>query len=148
METKIPPPIVTLIFGLAIYFSREMLPVAEIQHSSYLGVFLLLIGFFVLISAVRLFRKDNTTVNPLSPDQATKLVTDGIFKYTRNPMYLGMAFILGSISVFFNLLGGIFLVVLFCAYITKFQIIPEERAMKDLFSHDFEKYTKSTRRWI
>jgi len=148
METKIPPPIVTLIFGLAIYFSREMLPVAKIQHSSYLGVFLLLIGFFILISAVRLFRKDNTTVNPLSPDQATKLVTDGIFKYTRNPMYLGMAFILGSISVFFNLLGGIFLVVLFCAYITKFQIIPEERAMKDLFSHDFEKYTKSTRRWI
>lgn len=148
METKIPPPIVTLIFGLAIYFSREMLPVAEIQHSSYLGVFLLLIGFFVLISAVRLFRKDNTTVNPLSPDQATKLVTDGIFKYTRNPMYLGMAFILGSISVFFNLLGGILLVALFCAYITKFQIIPEERAMKDLFSHDFEKYTKSTRRWI
>jgi len=148
METKIPPPIVTFIFGLAIYFSREILPVAEIQHSSYLGVFLLLIGFFVLISAVRLFRKDNTTVNPLSPDQATKLVTDGIFKYTRNPMYLGMAFILGSISVFFNLLGGIFLVVLFCAYITKFQIIPEERAMKDLFSHDFEKYTKSTRRWI
>jgi len=148
METKIPPPIVTLIFGLAIYFSREMLPVAKIQHSSYLGVFLLLIGFFILISAVRLFRKDNTTANPLSPDQATKLVTDGIFKYTRNPMYLGMAFILGSISVFFNLLGGIFLVVLFCAYITKFQIIPEERAMKDLFSHDFEKYTKSTRRWI
>ena len=148
METKIPPPIVALIFGLAIYFSREMLPVAEIQHSSYLGVLLLLVGFFVLISAVRLFRKDNTTVNPLSPDQATKLVTDGIFKYTRNPMYLGMAFILGSISVFVNLLGGIFLVALFCAYITKFQIIPEERAMKDLFSHDFEKYTKSTRRWI
>ena len=148
METKIPPPIVTFIFGLAIYFSREILPVAEIQHSSYLGVFLLLIGFFVLISAVRLFRKDNTTVNPLSPDQATKLVTDGIFKYTRNPMYLGMAFILGSISVFFNLLGGILLVALFCAYITRFQIIPEEKAMKDLFSHDFEKYTKSTRRWI
>ena len=148
METKIPPPIVTLIFGLAIYFSREIFPVVEIQHSSYLGIFLLLIGFFILISAVRLFRKDNTTVNPLRPELATKLVIDGIFKYTRNPMYLGMAFILVSISVFFNLLGGIILVALFCAYITKFQIIPEERAMKDLFSHDFEKYTKSTRRWI
>ena len=63
-------------------------------------------------------------------------------------MYLGMAFILVSISVFFNLLGGIILVALFCAYITKFQIIPEERAMKDLFSNDFDKYIKSTRRWI
>ena len=148
METKIPPPIVTLVFGLSIYFSRGIFQAVEIKYSFYIGILLLILGLAVLIFAVRLFRKDNTTVNPLSPDQATKLVTDGIFKYTRNPMYLGMAFILGSISVFFNLLGGIFLVALFCAYITKFQIIPEERAMKDLFSHDFEKYIKSTRRWI
>ena len=109
---------------------------------------MLLSGFFILVSAVRLFRKDETTVNPLSPEQATKLVTDGIFKYSRNPMYLGMAVVLSSIAVFFNLLGGIILIALFCAYITKFQIIPEERAMRDLFSHDFEKYIKSTRRWI
>ena len=148
METKIPPPLVTLVFGMSIYFSREMFPVIEVQHSFYLGIFLLLSGFFILLSAVRLFRKDKTTVNPLSPEQATKLVTDGIFKYSRNPMYLGMAFVLGSIAVFFNLIGGIILIALFCAYITKFQIIPEERAMRDLFSHDFEKYIKSTRRWI
>jgi len=95
-----------------------------------------------------LFRKDETTVNPLSPEQATKLVSDGIFKYSRNPMYLGMVFVLGSIAVFFNLIGGIILIGLFCVYITKFQIIPEERVMEDLFSHDFEQYIKSTRRWI
>ena len=109
---------------------------------------MLVLGFVILISAVRLFRKDKTTVNPLSPEQATKLVTDGIFKYSRNPMYLGMALVLGSIAVFFNLIGGIILVALFCAYITKFQILPEERAMRDLFSDDFDKYTKATRRWI
>ena len=140
METKIPPPLVTLVFGMSIYFSREMFPAIEIQYSLYLGIFLLLSGFFILVSAVRLFRKDETTVNPLSPEQATKLVTDGIFKYSRNPMYLGMAIVLSSIAVFFNLLGGIILIALFCAYITKFQIIPEERAMSDLFSDDFDKY--------
>ena len=148
METKIPPPLVTLVFGMSIYFSREMFPAIEIQYSLYLGIFLLLSGFFILVSAVRLFRKDETTVNPLSPEQATKLVTDGIFKYSRNPMYLGMAIVLSSIAVFFNLLGGIILIALFCAYITKFQIIPEERAMRDLFSDDFDKYTKETRRWV
>ena len=116
--------------------------------SFYFGILLLLLGFVILISAVRLFRKDKTTVNPLSPEQATKLVTDGIFKYSRNPMYLGMALVLGSIAVFFNFMGGIILIALFCAYITKFQIIPEEKAMKDLFSDDFEKYIKVTRRWI
>ena len=55
METKIPPPIVTLIFGLAIYFSREIFPVVEIQHSSYLGIFLLLIGFFIFLLRFVLF---------------------------------------------------------------------------------------------
>ena len=148
METKIPPPIVTLVFGLSIYFSRGIFPVVEFQYAFYLGIFLLLSGFSILVSAVSLFRKDKTTVNPLSPEQATKLVTDGIFKYSRNPMYLGMAVVLTSIAVFFNLLGGIILIALFCAYITKFQIIPEERAMSDLFSDDFDKYTKETRRWV
>ena len=148
METKIPPPLVTLAFGLSIYFSRGMFPAVETQYSFYLGIFLLLLGFFILISAVRLFRKDKTTVNPLSPEQATKLVTDGIFKYSRNPMYLGMAFVLGSMAVFFNAIGGIILIALFCVYITKFQIIPEERAMRELFSQEFDRYVKETRRWI
>src|SRR6056300_388018 len=148
METKIPPPIVTLLFGLSIYFSRGIFQAVEVKYSFYIAILLLILGLTVLISAVRLFRKDKTTVNPLSPEQATKLVTDGIFKYSRNPMYLGIAFILGSIAVFFNLIGGIILIALFCFYITKFQIIPEERAMSNLFSQDFDKYKQTTRRWI
>tara|TARA_B000000475_G_scaffold124003_1_gene100216 strand:- start:2715 stop:3161 length:447 start_codon:yes stop_codon:yes gene_type:complete len=148
METKIPPPIVTLVFGLSIYFSRGIFQAVEIKYSFYIGILLLILGLAVLIFAVRLFRKDKTTVNPLSPEQATKLVTDGIFKYSRNPMYLGMALILCSIAVIFNLIGGIVLVALFCFYITKFQIIPEERAMSNLFSQDFDKYKEATRRWI
>ena len=148
METKIPPPIVTLIFGFATYLSRKIFPEIEIQYSSFFGIFLLLLGFFILISAVKLFRNDKTTVNPLSPEQATKLVTNGIFKLSRNPMYLGMAVILASVAVFFNIIGGIISMALFCLYITKFQIIPEEKAMKELFAQDFERYMQATRRWI
>ena len=148
METKIPPPIVTLVFGLSIYFSRGIFQAVEIKYSFYIGILLLILGLGILISAVGLFRKDKTTVNPLSPEQATKLVTDGIFKYSRNPMYLGMALVLCSIAVSFNLIGGIILIALFCFYITKFQILPEERAMSNLFSQDFDKYKEATRRWI
>ena len=148
METKIPPPVVTLIFGFAIYLSRKIFPEIEIQYASFFGMFLLLLGFFILISAVKLFRNDKTTVNPLSPEQATKLVTSGIFKLSRNPMYLGMAVILASVAVFFNIIGGIIFMALFCLYITKFQIIPEEKAMKELFAQDFERYMQATRRWI
>ena len=50
--------------------------------------------------------------------------------------------------MFFNIIGGIVLIALFCAYITKFQIIPEEKAMIDLFSQDFDQYKQTTRRWI
>ncbi len=148
METKIPPPIVTLIFGFAIYLSRKIFPEIEIQYASFFGMFLLLLGFFILISAVKLFRNDKTTVNPLSPEQATKLVTNRIFKLSRNPMYLGMAVILASVAAFFNIIGGIIFMALFCLYITKFQIIPEEKAMKELFAQDFEQYMQATRRWI
>ena len=148
METKIPPPIVTLLFGLSIYFSRGIFQATEIKYSVYIAILFLILGLSVLISAVRLFRKDKTTVNPLSPEQTTKLVTDGIFKYSRNPMYLGMTFILGAIAIFFNMIGGIILIPLFCFYITKFQIIPEERAMSNLFHQDFDKYKQTTRRWI
>ena len=63
-------------------------------------------------------------------------------------MYLGMAFVLAAMAVFFNVIGGIILIILFCVYITKFQIIPEERAMMNLFAQDFDAYKKVTRRWI
>ena len=63
-------------------------------------------------------------------------------------MYLGMATILGSLAFLFNLLGGIIFIALFCIYITKYQIIPEEKVMKNLFSEEFDEYMKTTRRWI
>ena len=105
-------------------------------------------GPFILISAVRSFKAHQTTINPINIDKATSLVESGTFKYSRNPMYLGMALILLSISFKFNLLGGIFFTLLFAIYITRFQIIPEEAVMEKLFSDDFQKYKSKTRMWI
>jgi len=148
MHTKIPPPLVTLLFGLMIYFSRLAFPIIEFEHSSILSFTFLIIGLFVLISAARAFRASKTTINPLKPEQATSLVTGNIFRFSRNPMYLGMAFILSSLAISFNLIGGVIFVALFCMYITIFQIIPEEVAMKKIFSQEFDTYMQSTRRWI
>ena len=148
METKIPPPIVTLVFGLLIYFSQGIFPSITNQLTFYVGIFFMLLGFSILISAVGSFKRSKTTVNPLNPEQATKLVTDKIFTYSRNPMYLGMATILSSLALVFNLVGGIIFIALFCIYITKYQIIPEEKVMKNLFSEEFDEYMKTTRRWI
>ena len=148
MNNKIPPPIVTLISGLAIFFSRPLFPD---YHSNLINVFsaiLLFFGLLVFFLAVASFKRYKTTVNPLQPSKASHLVISGIFRFTRNPMYLGMALILLSLSFKFNLLGGLIVTLLFVMFITKYQIIPEEKAMLALFQDEFEIYKENTRRWI
>ena len=148
MNNKIPPPIVTFICGTTIYFSKSFFNQFFSYSNNIISLFLLILGLFVFISAVRSFRKQKTTVNPLEPKQASSLVTSGIFKYSRNPMYLGMLIILLSISFKFNLVGGIVISLSFYLFITKFQILPEEVAMNELFGNEFIDYSKKTRRWI
>ena len=148
MSTKIPPPIVTLIFGLIIFFSKSLFPIFKFNNSNYVSLIFLIFGFIILITAVKSFKKHQTTINPLNPDQASTLVNSGIFSFTRNPMYLGMLFILLSISFNFNILGGIIICFLFKIYITRFQIVPEEEAMEKIFKKDFIEYKNKVRRWI
>ena len=148
MSTKIPPPIVTLIFGLIIFFSKSLFPICNFDNSNYVGLIFLIFGFIILTTAVKSFKKHQTTINPLNPDQASTLVNSGIFSFTRNPMYLGMLFILLSISFNFNILGGIIICFLFKIYITRFQIMPEEEAMEKIFGKDFVEYKNKVRRWI
>ena len=148
MNTKVPPPIVTVTFGLIIYFSKSFFPVYSLENSNIISIIFLLLGLGIFSAAVQSFKKHKTTINPLSPDKATSLVNSGIFSYSRNPMYLGMLFILLSISFKFNISGGVFISFLFKIYITRFQIIPEEQAMDKLFGEEFIAYKNQTRRWI
>ena len=148
MNNKIPPPIVTFICGIAIYLSKTFFNQFFNYNNNTISLFLLILGLLVFISAVKSFRVHKTTVNPLEPRKASSLVTSGIFKFSRNPMYLGMLIILLSISFRFNLIGGIIISLFFYFFITKFQIIPEEVAMNELFGNEFVDYEKKTRRWI
>ena len=148
MNNKIPPPIVTFICGITIYLSKSFFNQFFIYSNNRVSLFLLILGLVVFISAIKSFRRHKTTVNPLEPRQASSLVTSGIFKFSRNPMYLGMLIILLSISFKFNLIGGMVTSLFFYIYITKFQILPEEAAMNDLFGDEFIDYSKKTRRWI
>ena len=148
MNNKIPPPIVTLICGIAIYFSKTFFNQFFSYNNNIISLSLMILGLTIFVSAVKSFRIQKTTVNPLDPKQASSLVTSGIFKFSRNPMYLGMLIILLSIAFKFNLIGGMITSVIFYIFITKFQIIPEEAAMNELFGNEFIDYCKKTRRWI
>ncbi len=148
MNNRIPPPIVTFICGITIYYSKSFFNKFLSYSNNRISIFLLILGLFVFISAVRSFRKQKTTVNPLAPKQASSLVVSGIFEYSRNPMYLGMLIVLLSISFKFNLVGGIVISLFFTLFITRFQILPEEEAMNELFGDKFIEYSNKTRRWI
>ena len=148
MNNKIPPPIITLICGLGIYFSRPLFPKYNYISIDIIAALFLLLGIIILITAVLSFKRQSTTVSPLQPEKASYLVVSGIFKYSRNPMYLGMLLILISMTIKFNFVGGILIIFAFITFITKFQIIPEETALERLFGKEFTRYKKKTKRWI
>ena len=148
MNNKIPPPIVTLICALIIYFSSSFFPSYTFPLFNALSILSLGSGLLLIFLAVKSFKKSQTTINPLQPDLASSLVTDGVFKYSRNPMYLGMLFILIFISLRFNLIGGSLVALGFVIYITKYQIVPEEIAMVKLFNDKFIAYKSRVRRWL
>ena len=148
IQNKIPPPIVTLFFGLCIYFSRDYFLSYEYKLLDILSYMCYFIGLCILILAVNSFKKQSTTVNPIKIENASSLVTSGVFEYSRNPMYLGMALILLGLALMFNVIGGTLFTLLFNIYITKFQIKPEEEVMEKLFGEDFLKYKQNVRMWL
>ena len=148
MNNKIPPPIVTLFFGLCIYLSRSYFPEFSNSVLNLLSIISFVVGIFVFAAAVSSFKKQKTTVNPISIENASSLVVSGIFKYSRNPMYLGMSFVLLGLAFKFNLIGGLLFTGIFMLFITIFQIKPEEVAMEKLFDQEWKDYTKNVRRWL
>ncbi len=130
------------------YLSKSLFPELTFKYSNQLCLFFLISGFSIILISFQTFKKEKTTINPIKIEKATSLVTSGIFKYSRNPMYLGMVLILISTAVKFNFYGGVLVIVFFVYFITIFQILPEEKAMKKLFGEDFLKYKNKTRRWL
>ena len=148
MSNKIPPPIVTLFFGLCIYLSRPYFPEFSFSILNSLSTISFVLGITVFATAVSSFKRQNTTVNPISIEKASSLVVNGVFKYSRNPMYLGMLFILLGLTFKFNLIGGLLFTSLFMIFISIFQIKPEEAAMEKLFDKEWKDYIKNVRRWL
>jgi protein-S-isoprenylcysteine O-methyltransferase Ste14 len=98
-----------------------------------------------LLGAAIQFCQSHTTLNP---ESATAFVASGLFRYTRNPMYLGMALLVAATAVWFASLVGVVVLAGFCVYLTRFQIRPEERAMLRRFGAPYDIYMKQVRRWL
>lgn len=150
LENKIPPPIIMATFlGL-------MWGVSHIGITFELGawtrgvvaIFLLVSGACFAVGGILTFKKAATTVNPLKPETASSLVTSGIYQITRNPMYVGLTLVLLAWGAYLCSLLAFFCVPVFVLYINRFQIVPEERALTEIFGVEFEDYKSKVRRWI
>ena len=146
---KIPPPVVTALFALAMYGLASISSTTFTFALQYwlIGI-LLVLSLAMLLPAVIQFYQHKTTVNPLRPEKANKLVVTGLYRYSRNPMYLGMALILLAWCLYLANPLNLFFLVGFIAYMNRFQIMPEERALETLFKEDFIAYKQRVRRWI
>jgi protein-S-isoprenylcysteine O-methyltransferase Ste14 len=104
----------------------------------------------VSLDAIALFHflRSRTTINPLKPDAASALVTGGIYRLTRNPMYLGLAMLLAAWAIYLGNLAALATVPLFILYMNRFQIAPEERVLEARFGAQYTAYRARVRRWL
>ena len=145
---KIPPPILVLILITSNYFSQNRLEIIYLPYKYSISVVILLVGSLILLNPVFKFIKSKTTVNPVKFKKVNKLVTSGIYKYSRNPMYLGMILIIISTSIFYLNYYSVVTPFIFYFWINRFQIKREEIFLKEKFGKEYLSYMSKTRRWI
>ncbi|MDP2138146.1 MAG: isoprenylcysteine carboxylmethyltransferase family protein [Candidatus Didemnitutus sp.] len=150
LELRIPPLVVVLITGLLMWSVARTAPAFRFESSLLRAAAPIpaIIGLAIAMLGVVSFRRARTTVSPLKPETASALVVSGIYRWTRNPMYLGVLLLLASGALFFaNALGFLFLPC-FVLYLNRFQIAPEEAALAARFGAEFAAYRTRVRRWI
>ena len=150
LENRIPPPLV-LAFCLAmVWFTKHVYDYQQLPREELRlwAIPYALMGIAIILLAVMRFARFKTTVNPLNPESASHLVRDGIFAYTRNPMYLGMALILFSAILAIGHMIALMWLLFFVLYIQRFQIGPEERAIRDKFGEEYDVYCEQVRPWL
>ena len=150
LDAKVPPPLVALIIGTGMWLASRAFGPTSVSFPVHLGLaaVLFLLGLGISVAGVREIRRAKTTINPTKPETASALVSTGIYRYTRNPMYLGMATWLLAWAAWLAAPVGLLGVPLFMLYMNRFQIMPEERALTSLFGGEFAAFKERVRRWL
>jgi protein-S-isoprenylcysteine O-methyltransferase Ste14 len=150
LENRVPPPIVGACIAALMYGAARLFSDLDFEMPWRLAVCALLfvVGAGLDLAGLVHFLRARTTVNPLEPAAATSLVTGGLYRFTRNPMYLGLALLLLAWGVFLANVAALLGVPAFVLYMNRFQIAPEERALEARFGAEYSRYCARVRRWI
>ena len=150
LELKIPPPVVALLVAGIMWGVSRLTPLTEVPailRHAVAGT-LVAIGIGFVMAGMLTFRFAKTTIHPQEPEKTSALVSTGVYRVTRNPMYLGLLLFLCAWAVWRSAPWGLLGPVAFALYIYRFQIVPEERVLSAKFGTDYEQYTARVRRWV
>lgn len=150
LELRIPPVAVLITSGMAMWLlAKASASLTVIIPGRHIGAALLAaLGLAVTLAGVVAFQRARTTVNPTTPEATSSIVRTGVYRWTRNPMYLGFLLLLCAWGMM--LANGLALLMLpaFVLYMNQYQITPEERALHARFGADYQDYRDSVRRWL
>ncbi|MDJ0682489.1 MAG: isoprenylcysteine carboxylmethyltransferase family protein [Xenococcaceae cyanobacterium MO_167.B52] len=145
---KLLPPVWFLLSIILMISLHLWLPVKELFFSpiTYLGIIAVAIGIIIVLFCVYLFRQNNTTIKPFQ--ESSYLVTEGLFNYSRNPIYLGMVIILMGVWIYLGSLTPVFIIPIFTWLIQEIFIKAEELMLEEKFGESYQEYKATVRRWI
>ena len=151
MKLKIPPVVVMLILAIAMSLLK-LIPFTNLQYDLggkwIIAASVFVVSIVVLVLSLQAFKKLKTSVNPLHPEKASNLVIIGIYKWSRNPMYLGMLLLLLSWGIVLANPFNLIIAVAFYIYMNQFQIKPEETLLQAKFGDPYSNYCSKVRRWL
>lgn len=149
-ELKLPPVVLALACLGAMWGVARWLPALDVELPlrKSMSIVLVTLGAAVGLAGLTAFRRDRTTVDPTRPDRASALVASGVYRVTRNPMYVALALGLAAAAVWMSNVAAMLVPALFVAWITRLQIIPEERALRAKFGAEYDEYASRVKRWF
>jgi protein-S-isoprenylcysteine O-methyltransferase Ste14 len=150
LETKIPAPFVAIALAVGMWLLPRTAPAPGLIESLRMVATDVSsqLSAVIALAAFGAFWRARTTINPLKPERASVLVTHGIYRFTRNPMYLSLLLLLLSYASYLWSWEALAGPIAFVAYVTRFQIVPEERVLESKFGGEFADYKRRVRRWI
>ena len=150
LELKVPPLLLFALFAVAMFGLSWAAPATafSLPGSRAAATLLALSGLGIALAGVAAFRRHKTTVNPLVPSDASSVVASGVYRHSRNPMYLGILLLLAGWALFLSNTAAALLLPAFVAYMNRFQIAPEERILSAKFGAPYASYRRQVRRWF
>lgn len=150
VRPHIPPPLVMLLSATLMWALHLWLPLGQLITTpwNYFAALPVVIGRVITVAAGRRFRQARTTFDPSKPREASCLVTGGVFRVSRNPMYLGLLLLLVGWALWLGTVSPWLVLPLFVIIISVAYIVPEEHALEERFGETYFAYRHSVGRWI